>query len=217
MKVNAERVRELREQNSWTQEELAEKAGINLRTVQRIESKGSASLRSTRALAEVFETDVQDLSDGGFRMDTMMDAPPRFGFAAVAFGFLALAAVLGHFFVGPIDPPPPLEISIAEKAASIRDATVAALKGEEYDNGSSAKVRTMDDWLTYAFMAMAGIAILSSIIGFIQHERIRPAIAGAFLGGLAITFQVATVLFFAFLFAMVLTAVIDQLDFDFFD
>ena len=43
---------------------------------------------------------------------------------AVILGFIAFAAVVGHFFVGPVDPPPPVEVSIADKAASIRDATV---------------------------------------------------------------------------------------------
>jgi hypothetical protein len=55
-----------------------------------------------------------------------------FEMLAVALGFLAFAAVVGHFFVGPVDPPPPIEVSIADKAASIRGATVAALKGQEY-------------------------------------------------------------------------------------
>lgn len=138
-----------------------------------------------------------------------------YGIAAVVLGFLAFAAVIGHFFAGPFDPPPPMEISIAEKAADIRDATVAALKGEEYEAKSRQRPRTLDDYLTYALMALAGLAILMGVIGFIRRESLRPSFAGASLGGLAIAFQVATMLFIAFLCAIVLAAVIDQLDFSF--
>jgi small-conductance mechanosensitive channel len=138
-----------------------------------------------------------------------------FGMLAVVLGFLAFAAVVGHFFVGPVEPPPPVEVSIAEKAASIRDATVAALKGEQYEAERKIQPRTLDDYLTYSFIALAVVAILLSVIGFVKHERPRPSIAGAALGGLAITFQFATMVFFALLCAIVLAAVIDKLDFDF--
>lgn len=142
-------------------------------------------------------------------------ASSTFGLLASGLGFLAFAAVVGHFFAGPIDPPPPVEVSIAEKAASIRDATVAALKGEDYEAESSVRPRTLDDYLTYTFIALAVLAILLSLIGFIRHERWRPSVAGAALGGLAIAFQFATVVFFGLLFAIVLAAVIDKLDFSF--
>lgn len=140
---------------------------------------------------------------------------PVFGLLAVILGFLAFSAIVGHFFAGPIDPPPPIEVSIAEKAASIRDATVAALKGEEYEAESKARPRTLDDYLTGSAIALALAAILMSVISFIRHERWRPAVAGAALGGMAITFQFAIILFFGLLFALILGAVIDKLDFDF--
>ena len=98
---------------------------------------------------------------------------------AVVLGFAAFAAAIAHFFAGPIDPPPPVEVSIAEKAVSIRDATVAALKGEEYEAESPQRVRTLDDYLTYTIMGVAVLAILMSLIGFLHHERWRPSIAGA--------------------------------------
>jgi hypothetical protein len=138
-----------------------------------------------------------------------------FGLIAVVLGFIAFGGVVGHFFAGPIDPPPPIEISIADKAASIRDATVAALKGEEYEVESSVRPRTLDDYLTYTLIALAVGAVLMAVIGFLRHERLRPSIAGAALGGLAITFQFATVFFFGLLFVLVLSAVLDKLDFDF--
>jgi hypothetical protein len=138
-----------------------------------------------------------------------------FGMLAIALGFLAFAGVVGHFFLGPVDPPPPIEVSIAEKAVSIRDATVAALKGEEYEAERNVRARTLDDYLTLSLVALAVVSILLSVIGFVRHERLRPSIAGAALGGLAITFQFATIVFFGLLCAIILAAVIDKLDFDF--
>ena len=61
MKVNADLVKTIREDKSWSQDELAIAAGLNLRTVQRIEKEASASLQSKKALASALEIDVRDL------------------------------------------------------------------------------------------------------------------------------------------------------------
>ena len=61
MRVNADLLRELREEKHWTQEELAMAAGLNLRTVQRIEREAAASLQSKKALAAALEIDTRDL------------------------------------------------------------------------------------------------------------------------------------------------------------
>lgn len=61
MKVNAKLLTDLRKRNAWSQDELATAAGLNLRTVQRIESVGTASLQSTKAIASALEVDLRDL------------------------------------------------------------------------------------------------------------------------------------------------------------
>ena len=61
MKINVELVLKARKQKSWSQDELAIASGLNLRTVQRIESEVSASLQSKKALASALDLDVQDL------------------------------------------------------------------------------------------------------------------------------------------------------------
>jgi transcriptional regulator with XRE-family HTH domain len=61
MKINAELVFELRTKKSWSQEELALAAGVNLRTIQRIEKEASASLQSKKALASAFGIHISDL------------------------------------------------------------------------------------------------------------------------------------------------------------
>lgn len=148
-------------------------------------------------------------------IDEAVAGKRTFGLWSVAVGFIALAGIVFHFFAGPLEPPPPLELSIAEKAVSIRDATVAALKGEEYEARSTMSSKTLDDYLTYSFIAVALLAILLAVIAFIRHEPWRASAAGAALGGLAITFQFAIILFFGLLFVILLTAVMDKLDFSF--
>lgn len=61
MKVNARWIVEQRKKNAWSQEELACTAGLNLRTVQRIENQGLASLQSKKALAAAFDVAIEDL------------------------------------------------------------------------------------------------------------------------------------------------------------
>jgi transcriptional regulator with XRE-family HTH domain len=61
MKINATIVSDLRKQHSWSQDELATAAGLNLRTVQRIENEGTASLQSVKALASALNTQLEKL------------------------------------------------------------------------------------------------------------------------------------------------------------
>jgi transcriptional regulator with XRE-family HTH domain len=61
MNINRTLILGLRKQRSWSQDELAVSSGLNLRTVQRIERSGMASLQSRKALAAAFNVDVSDL------------------------------------------------------------------------------------------------------------------------------------------------------------
>jgi transcriptional regulator with XRE-family HTH domain len=61
MQINTQLVIALRKKRSWSQEELATACGLNLRTVQRIESDGVASLQSRKALAAAFDVEVDEL------------------------------------------------------------------------------------------------------------------------------------------------------------
>ena len=53
-RIDRERVKVLRLGKAWTQQRLAEEAGISLRSMQRIEAEGSASLQSRAAIAAAF-------------------------------------------------------------------------------------------------------------------------------------------------------------------
>jgi transcriptional regulator with XRE-family HTH domain len=61
MQINREFVVALRNRKSWSQAELAIAAGLNLRTIQRIEAEGVASLQSRKALASAFDVEIDEL------------------------------------------------------------------------------------------------------------------------------------------------------------
>lgn len=70
MKAKSSLIRKYRSKHMWSQEQLAEATGLGLRTIQRIEARGSASIETIRALAAVFEVEVDTLvwKDGSFQV-----------------------------------------------------------------------------------------------------------------------------------------------------
>ncbi len=56
-------VKRLRDKNGWSQEQLATFSGLNVRTVQRVESGQKASLETLKSLASVFEVDIATLTE----------------------------------------------------------------------------------------------------------------------------------------------------------
>lgn len=61
MHIDRTRLRELRTARQWSQEQLAQLSGLNLRTIQRLESGAKISIESLRALAAVFEIPAESL------------------------------------------------------------------------------------------------------------------------------------------------------------
>jgi transcriptional regulator with XRE-family HTH domain len=64
MHINSVRLRELRSARQWSQEQLAQLSGLNLRTIQRLESGAKVSTESLRALSAVFEVPAESLLMG---------------------------------------------------------------------------------------------------------------------------------------------------------
>lgn len=54
-------LRKLREKRNWSQEQIATMAGLNVRTIQRIESGHRASIESLKSLASVLEVNISTL------------------------------------------------------------------------------------------------------------------------------------------------------------
>jgi transcriptional regulator with XRE-family HTH domain len=62
-------LKQLRLSRHLSQEQLAQMSGLNVRTIQRIESGHTASMESLKCLASVFEVDVSTLNQEKFMMD----------------------------------------------------------------------------------------------------------------------------------------------------
>jgi transcriptional regulator with XRE-family HTH domain len=66
-------LKELRISRHYSQEQLAQMSGLNVRTIQRIESGHNASLESLKCLASVLEVDVSTLHQEKFMIDKNTD------------------------------------------------------------------------------------------------------------------------------------------------
>ena len=86
MKVDSGLVKRLREEKSWSQEHLATVAGISHRTVQRVESDGTASLETRMALAAALGVSAADLS---FMPRAPLPLGTKLGFACGVAGAMA--------------------------------------------------------------------------------------------------------------------------------
>src|SRR5690606_20399040 len=63
MQINKNFLRRERERRAWSQSHLAEVAGLSMRTVQRIEHSGIASMESTKALATALDLTLSKLTE----------------------------------------------------------------------------------------------------------------------------------------------------------
>ncbi|WP_113906644.1 helix-turn-helix domain-containing protein [Aliidiomarina celeris] len=61
MIIHTSVVKEARTQRGWTQQQLAEVTGLSLRTIQRVESQGQASVETCNALCAVLEITRDEL------------------------------------------------------------------------------------------------------------------------------------------------------------
>jgi transcriptional regulator with XRE-family HTH domain len=99
VKLNPAGVKKFRESKSWTQEHLANAAGVSLRTIQRIETDGSASAESRLAIAAALGVPVGKISSA-LDVDTTVASAElrriamgtRWGYVGLLVGTLASAA-----------------------------------------------------------------------------------------------------------------------------
>lgn len=77
MKINKEILRRERELRAWTQSHLAEIADLSMRTVQRIERTGDASMESAGALAAALNIDLAVLMEAPIASEETTPAKSR--------------------------------------------------------------------------------------------------------------------------------------------
>ena len=61
MLIDKDSIKNARQTRGWTQQQLADICDINIRTIQRLEKTGVASMETTKALASVLEATVAEL------------------------------------------------------------------------------------------------------------------------------------------------------------
>lgn len=66
-------LKQIRISRNLSQEQLAQMSGLNVRTIQRIESGQTASLESLKCLAAVLEVDIPTLRQEKFMVDKSSD------------------------------------------------------------------------------------------------------------------------------------------------
>jgi len=136
MQIDSNRVRTERERRAWSQEHLAEVAGLSLRTVQRVESSGSASFETARAIAAVLEVEV-----GSLQVQEAMR--PRLGqplrYAGIA---ASLVAALGVFFMRDANAGEVmLDVGLTLNKEKISQSQVVATEGKSAEIRLDGQVR----------------------------------------------------------------------------
>ncbi|MCB1785614.1 MAG: hypothetical protein KDJ33_05160 [Gammaproteobacteria bacterium] len=132
-------------------------------------------------------------------------------FVGIGLGAIALLVAVSHFWAGPFSPQPSLERTVAEKAVAIKNATIAALKGEKAEEASAPRAIDLDQGLRIATGILGGLAIILGVVGFARKESVRAAGGAAVLGGIAMAFQFAVMALGAIVVAILIAAVISQI------
>ena len=146
-----------------------------------------------------------------FQESDMGEQNSNISFTGIAVGALALILAMVHFWAGPFSPQPTLEQTVAEKAVSIKEATLAALKGEEPAPPVKREGMDADQIVSLATALLGGLAIILGVIGFTKKEPLRVAGGAAVLGGGAIAFQFAVLALGAIVLAILIAAVLSQI------
>ncbi|HEX5755062.1 MAG TPA: DUF805 domain-containing protein [Arenimonas sp.] len=169
MHIDNTRLRDLRAARQWSQEQLAELSGLNLRTIQRLEAGAKVSTESLRALAAVFEVPADSLlaraphpsqpalaamRDGVLRGLEFTGSTPRaafWWFALAVVMVLALGQLLAEAF-GPL----PLQLA----SLLVLPPWIAACTRRLRDAGLSPW------WQLIGLAPVAGILVLLYLLTF---------------------------------------------------
>jgi hypothetical protein len=141
----------------------------------------------------------------------MEEGRSTIGFIGITVGAVALLLAIVHFWMGPIAPQPSVEKTVAEKAVAIKNATIAALKGEQVEEKPAPRSIDLDQGVRIATSVLGGLALILGVVSFAKREPLRVGGGAAFLGGAAIAFQFAVIALGAILLAILIGAVISQI------
>jgi transcriptional regulator with XRE-family HTH domain len=100
MKIDSEKVRNLRNKRGWSQEQLSASSGLSLRTIQRVEAEGNISRESKVCLAATFDINLSELDFVG-ALKTNTDSVVKYkpNKIVISVGLLSfLISVVGYLF-----------------------------------------------------------------------------------------------------------------------
>ncbi len=172
MKIDASMTRSLRELRGWSQEQLAEAAGLGLRTVQRLESEGRASAETRTCLAAAFSV-PQSILTGSQSLPGRVreSAGPTLGLAGT---FLIVLGLLAGQDLGPL---------LAGVGALIAMLFVQALD----HIGARREAAGRSELLSSFGVATSGLVVAGlscEALGWVVTGR--PVWAGLFVAGLGL-------------------------------
>jgi len=92
--IDKDLVKKLRNDRTWSQEQLSSISGLSLRTIQRIENEGRCSKESKKALAVAFEIIANDLDLNLVAVNSLAENSrgSKFGFVGAVVGLLSAYA-----------------------------------------------------------------------------------------------------------------------------
>ena len=117
----------------------------------------------------------------------------RLGSIGSIIGLLALiAAVLPHWVLPVIYPPPPVDKVVVDTGHKIKDRIIARVKGVEYQEPQQEKPvrRTLSDSLSITAISLGLLAIILAVLALIFREERLLAVVSAGLGIGAIAIEV---------------------------
>ena len=100
MKLDCQLIKRLRTTRAWSQEELAVTAGLSLRTIQRVEADGVASIQTQKAISEALNVDPSRLVINVQQTETKPDTQNQSGRKQFRFQSSVLYYLVAGLHVG---------------------------------------------------------------------------------------------------------------------
>jgi transcriptional regulator with XRE-family HTH domain len=103
MKISPSAVRRLRTERGWSQDQLAINSGLSLRTVQRVEAEGIASLSTATSLAATYQVKLTELQDD-LRVQASQNQPANLSSLFLGLAIITLVSISesGRLITAPI-------------------------------------------------------------------------------------------------------------------
>jgi hypothetical protein len=148
-------------------------------------------------------------------MSASAPQPRRLGMIGSIVGMLALiAAVLPHWVLPAMFPPPPIDQVIVETGHRVKERLIAHAKGVEYQAPRQEKL--LGDRLSGGFsttaVSLGLLAIVMAVVSLFFREEKLLAGVSATLGVAAIAVEVSFIVLGALILIAIVYAVMDHID-----